>query len=179
MPVTEGELRAQADQIRITQSTLPLARQPRKRTLSLRLNALHLQAAPGPSGARNGLIRATADVRGGFEALAAYVTMWKSSRVTRFTAHLWTSAIVTPIDCNAKSCLEYALCMGYEAPLLTWKLRPIARAECLLKFAEGVILKEDEHLTSKFLLPHQLGCGVSAACQLAVTIVQSLSLIHI
>ena len=57
MPVTDSELRAQADQVRITQSTLPLARQPRKRTLSLRLNALNLQAAPGPSGARNGLIR--------------------------------------------------------------------------------------------------------------------------
>ena len=75
MPVTDSERRAQAEQVRITQSTLPLARQPRKRTLSLCLNALNLQAAPGPSGARNGLIRATSDVPGGYQALAAYVTM--------------------------------------------------------------------------------------------------------
>ena len=48
-------------------------------------------------------------------------------------------------------------------------------AHVLLKFAESVILKQGSAATSAFLLPHQLGCGVPAACQLAVTLVQSWS----
>ena len=90
---------------------------------------------------RNPLIKAIANARGGSNALARYVAMWRASKVCRATAALWTSAIITPIDCNVKAFEEFRFSLGFAAPELQWKLRPIARPECLLKFAEGVILK--------------------------------------
>ena len=60
--------------------------QPRARTMALRLQALNLQAAPGPSGMRNSVIRAISDAHGGFQALSAYVAMWKAAKISQFTA---------------------------------------------------------------------------------------------
>ena len=75
--------------------------------------------------------------------VSRYVAMWRSYKVSRATTALWTSAIITPIDCNVKAFEEFQFALGFLPPEVQWKLRPIARPECLLKFAEGVILCDE------------------------------------
>lgn len=116
---------------------------------------------------------AFAESRAGTQALSRYVVIWRASRIFRNTDALWTAAIMTPIDCNVKAFEDFTLALGPLAPHLELKLRLIAHPECLLKFVEGVLLKEGAHQTSPYLLPHQIGCGIAAAWQLAVAVFQS------
>ena len=99
--------------------------------------------------------------------------MWRASKVCRATAELWTSAIITPIDCNVKAFEEFRFSLGFAAPDIQWKLRPIARPECLLKFIEGVLIQAQREEFLKRLEPHQLGVGTPDACPIVVTLLQS------
>ena len=118
MPASQEEVNAQIVELRKIQSLNLPVRLPKTHILNNRIEALNLSASPGPSGMRNPLIKAIAAARGGSSALARYVAMWRASKVCRATAALWTSAIITPIDCNVIPFEDFTLALSLLAPQL-------------------------------------------------------------
>ena len=59
-------------------------------------------AEPGPSGWRNADISWICRADHGPQAWRWWMQQWHSASVTAFTRNLWSSALVTPLDCGQK-----------------------------------------------------------------------------
>ena len=90
--------------------------------------------------------------------MARWSTMWAKGAVSRRVAALWTSAIVSPIDCGEK----------VDAPGQR-KIRPIACSEALLKMADSAVLDGLQKEIETALEPHQLGCGAADGAGMIVS----------
>ena len=71
--------------------------------------------------------------------------VWNQGKVLPSTSALWTSGIVTPIDCGAK-----------EGTITGRKLRPITLTEHLVKLAESVGLMQQQTTSDEFSSPTKL-----------------------
>ena len=118
---------------------------------------LNAGAMPGPSGWRNSMVSIVGDAPTGVQTLAEYAKMWSTGDVTCETQWLWTAAIIAPLDCGPQ-------------PSGKKKIRPIALAECLLKFAETCIIDECRDDVQRRFIPHQLGCGVPDGASIIIQI---------
>ena len=86
------------------------------------------------SGWMNSYLKEVGAVAGGILALARWAQMWKQGKLLDVNVEAWTAACITPADCG------WAPAEPHRAPVR--KLRPIACAEVLTKFVEGVCIDE-------------------------------------
>ena len=90
--------------------------------------------------------------------------MWIAGSVSAPTAELWTAAVICPVDCG-----ETLDDQGQSKR----KLRPIAMAEALLKFAEGLAVDAALPQLTAFLEPTQLGVATPDGSPVIIRAIRS------
>ncbi|CAK0859372.1 unnamed protein product, partial [Prorocentrum cordatum] len=141
------------------------ARPPAHRAVRRRLRLLRDAAQCGPGCWRNSYLKEVGAVARGIQALARWAQMWKQGRVRDVSVEVWTAACITPADCG------WAAAEPPRAP--ERKLRPIACAEVLTKFVEGVCIDEIMTKLLQAFEPRQLGCGTRDGALLIIYLVRS------
>ena len=125
-------------------------------------------AEPGASSWRNDDVSTIVRLPGGPATARSWASIWTRGQASEFTARLWTAAIIVPLDCGAKKASP-----GEVLPEPTpRKLRPVALAEALLKFVEGVVIQHNIESILRHVEPHNLGLGTPDAAALIVRAVR-------
>lgn len=154
MPASHEEILAQADEVKKIQSLSLPSPQPRLHFLRNRLDALNLKAPRGP------VVCEIAYLEGGpgvpWSGFPRDLCYHHSNR----------------LQCEAPSTNSPSI-MDSSLQYPNGSSRRSRDPSASRNVQNGVILRETSDLTAAFLSPHQIGCGVPAACQLAVTVVQS------
>ena len=97
--------------------------------------------------------------------LKDYAGIWCRGDVCENTAWLWGAAIIAPLDQGWRKKDDGN---GEQEK----KIRPIALAECLLKFAETVIINQVRDTVAEAMVPSQVGCGVPDGATLTVQLLK-------
>ena len=84
-------------------------------------------------------------------------------------ADLWARAVIVPADAGTMRTAT----TPQLARRTTRKLRTLAMAEALTKYAESVIIQQDYSKVVRALQPKQLGCGTPDAQALMVDFVKT------
>ena len=134
------------------------------RSVRRRARILNPGAAPGPSGWRNIHIQGIMGTAGGAIVLKRWCKMWIAGSVSMATSVLWTAAVISPIDCGET--LD-------DQGRIKRKLRPIALAEALLKFAEGLAVDAALPQLTAFLEPAQLGAATPDGAPIIIRAIRS------
>ena len=107
----------------------------RDKSLAYHTECPQLQKEPGPSAWRNDLLVLLGKQRTGQLTLQRRFAIWTTGKSTLETARLWTSGILSPLDCGEKK-----LGPGEELAMLPQrKLRPIGLSEVLIKTCERAV----------------------------------------
>ena len=127
-------------------------------------------AEPGPSGWRNADIAWVCRENQGPQTLKMWMQQWHSGTTSEFTRQLWSSALVTPLDCGEKKQTEEEKAQQHgPAPR---KLRPIALSEPLVKLTESAAVEADLERLLKHTEPKNMGIGTPDGAALIVRVLR-------
>jgi len=140
-PEEDASLRAALEATRALPSRAHF--RARLKHIGTQVASLKAAAGPGPSALRNAHIQLIYSSPRGPAALLQWVDHWSTGAISPWAASHWTGALARPFW---KSDLQEAV-------------RPILCAECLLKFAMGVLVKGASPQICEGVGPHKYGAG--------------------
>ena len=127
-----------------------------------------LVAEQSPSGWCNAGIAAIGRSEGGPAAFRDWIGTWTQAMVPHWTARIWTTATIAPLDCGPKN-PEPGQQLPQPCPR---NLLSIALAEVLMKLAECCVIEQHIEKLLKVVEPTNLELDTPDAAALIVTIVR-------